>query len=1054
MNSQNNMSFIGSKKEYGTTWYYGKVGPMDHAIARGKERKHKFFVRRETEKGICYASYPDLYKYAANIGTRNENCYELVIKDTACKPYFDIEWMDHEIPGGVTVFNKVCLDIMDRFEEDFGIRISWDDLMVSKARGIVGGQTKWSFHVVIDCKVAFRNNKELGLWVKSRFSKPVDTSVYNNNANMRLLYQSKYQSERILLPVKHTLPRHSITHFEEPNPVFMDIGKLGLAPAEKEPSEKKTSEHTAMNEDSLLTEEQVEQVQKVLFEYGDTTSKITSVEKSNCYVVTQGERTCPFGQTHVHNNFYLNVADNGGVFYKCISSECKHQKAKKIGKIDFANKTPTEIEHVPQHILHEITRPTESLSQVEIEEYEEKYCLPLDKWVDQGIRHIILNSHLGTGKSTTIKRLVEKTKPKSVLVLTPRILYAKNNHASLLEVLPKLKYYKETPKDQRIAEKYIVCSMESLWTVDSDFELVIMDESESLLNQLSSFTMAKFPECVAKFENIMRSPTLKHVLWADAFMQDRTVQTAKNMELLRREGQMILPQSKESIVYIHNTYQPYDRVAHNVGSSSKDFVRYLEKHVKDYPERRLVIVSASKKCVLESEAVIRRANPSGRVLSIHSDTDSSLKNRMSDVNTLWKEYDYVLYTTSITVGISFDDKEYFDDLFIYFSAVGAPVRDLMQGSLRARGIKYNSLYYAGYPKYIGDYRYHIFERSDLYDDMNRILERRRNVLKKHGEDDGSFFTKVTNRDTLPMWLRDVWVFNEQEANTSALYHEDVVTEYLKICGYKEGVSYYVKAPEDTNWDFEKAMTKLDAQHGPGFEDIQEISKNEEQEYMEYLQNGTITEAQRYKLKKYHFMKDIVKEGTPLEETKRMFNAYCNRSDAIQRRITQGQEEAMGHVFEISTVFSGIDNAVRLQAIQEIAKALGLKHTQDIGQVITKEVFDFAAEKVMAMKQDLQEMFRLRDKEKKEEKKRAVTVTEQGHDLLNSVLARWGFTCIVRHKRKMKGPRGNQVNVAPYEVVANDEKEDPEDPTAGPYELFAKYGERQTRSEYKKQRKTE
>jgi CDP-diacylglycerol pyrophosphatase len=75
---------------------------------------------------------------------------------------------------------------------------------------------------------------------------------------------------------------------------------------------------------------------------------------------------------------------------------------------------------------------------------------------------------------------------------------------------------------------------------------------------------------------------------------------------------------------------------------------------------------------------------------------------MQDVNTLWDKYKNVIYTTSITVGISYDSEYTFDNLMLHLSCCSSTVRDMCQSSLRARKITNNVLYYSRYSHYNGD----------------------------------------------------------------------------------------------------------------------------------------------------------------------------------------------------------------------------------------------------------------------------------------------------------------------------------------------------------------
>ena len=94
--------------------------------------------------------------------------------------------------------------------------------------------------------------------------------------------------------------------------------------------------------------------------------------------------------------------------------------------------------------------------------------------------------------------------------------------------------------------------------------------------------------------------------------------------------------------------------------------------------------------------------------------------------------------------------------------------------------------------------------------------------------------------------------------------------------------------------------------------------------------------------------------------------------------------------------------------------LNLSASYAVGEALTEAVLEQSAEKVLAMRRDLQETFRLRFREdpvsKKDKKCRALEV-------VNQVLGRWGFTQIRLGFRKKKTIDGKRCNVdSTYNLV--------------------------------------
>jgi hypothetical protein len=291
--------------------------------------------------------------------------------------------------------------------------------------------------------------------------------------------------------------------------------------------------------------------------------------------------------------------------------------------------------------------------------------------------------------------------------------------------------------------------MESIHTLADAFDLVIFDESESNLAQLNSETIVDFGLTTGKLQKLMTNA--KKTIWSDAFIMDRSLVICAKLR----------PNTRK--LYIQNTHQPYDREAWKVGDSTTEFLGFIKRFHGDNPGKRLVIATGSRQ---NSSDIYHSLKDSCKVLLINSYTSDALTRSLGEVNEIWGEYEIVVYTTSITVGLSYDDPDKpFDFLFLHFSCCSSTVRDLFQSSLRAREISHNTLYYSNYSEYRGDTCFRAFNRDRLRD---IIVER-----------------NAVQEVKLAPWVVDLWVFTHQERNINAFWHRDVIREYLRMCGYKD-----------------------------------------------------------------------------------------------------------------------------------------------------------------------------------------------------------------------------------------------------------------------------
>lgn len=110
--------------------------------------------------------------------------------------------------------------------------------------------------------------------------------------------------------------------------------------------------------------------------------------------------------------------------------------------------------------------------------YAERYMRPLDAAAWQRTPHILMRAAMGTGKTRCIADALRALRPASVLVVTPRMIFAQAMLGALRGMLPGTPaLYTDGPA--ALQSDYLVCQLESLWKVsERQFDVVILDESE------------------------------------------------------------------------------------------------------------------------------------------------------------------------------------------------------------------------------------------------------------------------------------------------------------------------------------------------------------------------------------------------------------------------------------------------------------------------------------------------------------------------------------------------------------------------------------------------
>lgn len=288
---------------------------------------------------------------------------------------------------------------------------------------------------------------------------------------------------------------------------------------------------------------------------------------------------------------------------------------------------------------------------------------------------------------------------------------------------------------------------------------------------MKSDTNTEFEQVYAMFEHILRSA--KYSLWMDAFLSDRTLTTLK----------LLLP--PKDICVVHNTY--VDRVRRAVmlevppppkrkkGEKPKKKKlsprkKVLLKCFLDLARqnKRVVCMVGSVSFAQQLKEALKEAHPDQRVLVITRNASDKIKK--ANVEELWVKYDHIIYTSTVTVGTSFDPEiPHFHCALAYFSANSIRPRDMLQGLQRVRKLIDNVLYYVVSNSYCGHDRHPQFDLPEI----REHLEKRTKHEEAH--------SKIAHH--YPEWIKNLMARNQLEDNTSAYHHGELVHTLLEDAGY-------------------------------------------------------------------------------------------------------------------------------------------------------------------------------------------------------------------------------------------------------------------------------
>jgi hypothetical protein len=989
-----------SRFDLGSNWVYKvckdpNVKPKQLVIDTAKKAGDKLIIDRQVPFNRWFGAYKTDDDLIANIKRGNYNLYE-VIYDTLCKLYLDVEFTPKQ--GDAKTIHKIVNDLVEYINNALGVPCKLEDIVISQSIGVGEGNykgiIKYSYHVVVNNGFYIHDNRKIKALLAPFLNKwvgMVDHLVYGKNQSFKMPYQSKLDSARVQTIVNGEFKDHLVTNVCD-NPQLYQVQEV----IERIPIEQR----------EIV-------IQPREYVYVDDNINLYSAESILEHLPNDDEIECDW-------DYYSRVAmccKNEGVAYSHFD-----EWAKKHPSYD-ANKNKAYYDRIPvkvdggmgvgtlRHLIKrfypkictdarrkqiaQCTAPTIDFKKhgIHYKEYESRYLKPFDEEFDYH-KHIIIKSHLGTGKTTQIRRTIERLMPRSILVISPRVMFARSMYGAIKKICPQLVMYQDilVSKNNPTARHeypYIVCQLESLHTLKDQYDMVIVDESESILAQFSSSTMREnIVDIYKKFETIIANAS--YTIWSDAFITDRTIMTCKRLN--KKDKQLTFGGINEDgfyytqdLMYINNTFQPYIRKAIQVGNTNDKFISFIEDYVRKYPTRRLVIVSSSKATSNKLKSILKNA------LVINSETDDNIKKQMEDVNELWSQYQYVVYTSSITVGVNYDHENQFDDLFMSFSACACSPRDNMQSSLRARHINSNTLYYSAYSNYSIREKVHfeVFDRNELW----AILSERCNWITKNNTHD---------HDALPEWMKHLWVYNTQENNVSAYMHGDMVKTYLNICGYVDNETY------------KNEIKKMEIDDGAlNYDEIEDVDDMEFSTLMDKFKAGSATYEEKRIIKKHYFQRCVIRmDNVEPIVAAGLFQRWVRDTAEIENKIRHTKFEKYGIVNKEDATSVFIENVEqKLEAVKDVCKVIGIDKSYELGKQIEKAMLEKNVENILAMKKELVRVFGLRQRGDNK-----VSGLRAALDLLNQVFVAWGFTEIVKGKRKAKKIDGKVIDVSDYVVA--------------------------------------
>ena len=227
--------------------------------------------------------------------------------------------------------------------------------------------------------------------------------------------------------------------------------------------------------------------------------------------------------------------------------------------------------------------------------------------------------------------------------------------------------------------------MESLFKLgDAEYDLLLVDESETILGQFTSPTMqTRLQRCFETFRKLLiKTPK---IVVMDAYMTDKTLSVLRHLKSERGDVRVSCQ---------INTMVKTGRTARRIVGNNEKKKISAAISAKLQAGKRVVLFSTSATFGREAYTYIAAAFPRTMIRLYLGKGDARLQKReLGMVNRSWKALDCLIYSPVLLNGVSFDVAKHFDVLFMYVTNTSCCIRDVFQASARVRDFSEDVMYY-------------------------------------------------------------------------------------------------------------------------------------------------------------------------------------------------------------------------------------------------------------------------------------------------------------------------------------------------------------------------
>ena len=446
-----------------------------------------------------------------------------------------------------------------------------------------------------------------------------------------------------------------------------------------------------------------------------------------------------------------------------------------------------------------------------------------------------IKSGVGTGKSKALLEYLNSYDDGDIVVIVSfRVTFG----IEMAKKFKKFKLYSDINKKEFDLAEYpqVIVQAESISKIkfsNVKIKCLVLDEIESIWSQFSSGNFRDYSKSLNVFEWLYR--TSEKVIGMDAFISQRSYELS---QLIRQS----------TIFTYENKYNRFSDTKYFTTFKKSEWLTKLQEVIND--ERRVGIFTNS---LTEANTISAMLDCKNIVYS--SETKNSVKKEhFSDVNKYWKEYQVVICTSTVTAGISFEEK-HFDYVFGLFNSKSCNVESCMQMLGRIRDVGEREYYICLPTCDNSDFRY----MTNVEDIERGLLTKRSQVVNLMG---GSY-----NIGDLNFTYEDGLIYDKNFRYWITVHN--IAFDNKSKCNF---ASHFRSRLKESGISYEPMKTDVD-------EEATESYKSVKVQQMEKIVNDIVT-AEKITESEYEVLKENNSNGLDVN-TNQMVNFQLRRDFGVE-----------------------------------------------------------------------------------------------------------------------------------------------------------------------------